>query len=449
MNVISIWMKERLWLLMLLLSVNFLTAQKSFTPEEAMSYAIEHHLKMQNAELDIRSSEKKIRETLGIGLPHLSTTGQFQNFLKIPTTVIPARAFDPRAPEDALAELKFGTKYKANGGATLSQLIFNGSYLVGLQATKAFANNSRIMKDKTIQDIRHDVSMAYYTVLMIRSNMRMIKEQKALTEKLLKDIRILIGEGMVEPTGDKQLELTLLNLDDALIAMEGQEKTALVLLKFNMGYPLDDPIALSAELLDKARQIRTLVPMAHPSFEHNPDMRLLANQSLIQSLSIKNAKTAYLPVLTGIVNYSTSAQRNDFDLFDRDGKWFPTALWGLNLSIPIYSGGMTRAKIAQAKIAKMKVENSKQLLEQSFRLRWTKAQTAFEQAIAAYDNKKKSVVIAQELYRTAEIKYKEGMMSSIELDQTTMQLVKAKGDLMMAQYKLVQAQIELDYLLNK
>ncbi len=433
----------------LLSGMGMTAAQQTFSVEEATHYALGHHLKMVNAELDVRSAEKKVRETLGIGLPHVSAEGQFQNFLKIPTTVVPAKAFDPRAPDDALAELKFGTNYKVNAGATLSQLVFNGSYLVGLQASKAFANTARIMKDKTMQEIRHDVSVAYYTVLMIQNNIGVIQEQRKLTEKLLSDTKILIDEGMMEKTGNKQLELTLLNFDDALTALKGQEETAKVLLKFNMGYPIEKEIILKDDLDAKALEIRALIPPENPSFANTPDMRLLANQAMLQSLNIKNVKAAYWPVVTAFLSYSSSAQRNKFDFFDKEGKWFPTSLWGVNLSIPIYNGGMNKAKMAQAKIARAKVDNNCALMGQAYQLRWSKAMAGFRQAVAAFDNKVKAVAIAEEVYHTAEIKYKEGMMSSIELDRATMQLVKSKSDLMMARYKLVQARNELNYILDK
>ncbi len=426
-----------------------LQAQKQFSVEEAISYGVTHHVKVKNAELDIRSAEKKVREVLGIGLPHLSAEGQFQHFIKIPTTVVPAKFFNPNAPDDALAELKFGTKYKLNGGATLSQLLFNGSYLVGLEASKAFANTTRIMKEKTIQDIRHDIGRAYYTVLMISENIKVVKEQIDLTEKLRKETMVLIEEGIIEKSSVRQLDLSLLRLQDALTAMEGQRRAAKAVLKFNMGYPIKEKILLTNDLEQKALQVRTLLPEDNPSFSKTPDMRLLANQEMLQALNIKNAKAEYWPVLAVFLNYSNSAQRNSFDFFDKNGKWFPTALWGLNLSIPIYSGGMTKAKISQARIGRTKVQNSKMLLDQSLQLRWTTALEGFHSAVTSFDRKVEAVKIAEELYDSAKIKFKEGIMSSIELDQTSTQRIKAEGDLMMARYKLVEARMELDYLLDR
>ena len=145
-----------------------LFSQQSYSLKQAQDYAIENNTKVKNAILDQEIAEKKVWETTAQGLPQASASGSFQNNVVLPTTVVPAKAFNPLAPDGQLIGLKFGTSYNINGTLSVSQLIFSGNYLVGLQASKMYTNMSAKMKDKAVVDVKKDVTQAYYTIFLMK-----------------------------------------------------------------------------------------------------------------------------------------------------------------------------------------------------------------------------------------------------------------------------------------
>ena len=307
-----------------------------FSLKEAQDYAIKNNYQAKNAIIDVAIAAAKVKETIAGGLPQASANIGYNNFINLATQLIPAEFFG--GEPGTYMEVQFGTKHNASVDAQLSQLIFSGSYFVGLKAAKAFEQMSALQLEQVEQDVKAAIANAYYLVLISEENKRLMGETVATMEKLLKDSEAMFKQGFMEDTDVDRLRLALMDLKTALLNADNQIENAKYLLKFNLGLKVTDQI----ELTDR---LETLLMAVNPDIrlQENFDLkqhisyRILDNQVNISELQVSLAKTEFMPVVTGFLSQSQNAQRNKFNFFNFDEKWFPTTLGGLQINIPIFS----------------------------------------------------------------------------------------------------------------
>ena len=427
----------------------FIYGQNSFTITEAIDFAIKNNTNIKNATLGIESAQQKVKETTGIGLPQVSASGQFQNFLDIPITVAPANAFNPLASPDDLVELQFGTEYNATGALSVNQLLFSGSYIVGLQTSKTFKAVSEYQKDKSIIETKELVMKAYYGVLVAKQTVSSMSEISSTSQKIYNETKLIFEEGLIEEDNVIQLSLNVLNSKNALKNAERQLQNAKNVLKLQMGMNQKETISLTSEFEQVVTSLNPEESKVDPDLYQNIDYLLLNKQLELSKLNVKYEKSQYLPTLSAFFNHQQQALRNDFNLLDGTKPWFPTTIWGLNLSVPIFSGGSKNAKVAQAQIAVKQNENSISLFNQGMAVQIQSAKFAFDNAYDNYLTSKESVSISKKIYNNFQIKFKEGMISSLDLSQVQTQYLSAETQYIQAMYGLINAKIELDKISNK
>lgn len=419
-------------------------AQTSFDLESAKQYALEHNQEFQNASLDELIMKKKVWETTATGLPQVSAEGQFQNYVDIPTQVLPANAFNPMAPADELVGVKFGTDYNVTGSISVSQLVFSGNYIVGLQAVKASTEMYNVLTEKKSIEIKANVTEAYFTILVLRENLSILEETLKTMSDLLASTQKLVDAKVMVATNAAQLELSVLQVKNGVSQVNAQVAMAKDLLKYHMGMPLSNEIEVEGSLsLGKEDAMVQVTPA------QNIDYEILERQLELNELSLKNTQANYLPTLGAFLTHQQVAQRNSFDFFDGDQPWYPTTIWGLKLSVPIFSSGQRAAQVSQAKIEVEKTQNQLTTVEQGLQLQINQAITNYTLALETLTLKEKSIEVAQRVFDDNQILYQEGAVSSIELTQSQSQLLQTQTEYTNALYELVKAKVALDKLANK
>jgi len=441
-------MKNNFYAILFLLLVKSSFSQQSFTLKQAQDYALEHNQEVLNADLDLQIAEKKVWETTASGLPQISAKGELQNFIDIPTTVLPANAFNPMAPADELVGVKFGTDYNVTGTLQVSQLLFSGNYLVGLQAAKTYTSLSKQMKDKSEQEVKSSVANAYYTVLVLQENVVTLDSTLLKMKELLKTTQILVDNKVMESTNASQLRLSVLQVENGITKVKSQLEVSYSLLKMEMGMDLTTAITLADTYADITNSAANYADEKFAS-ANNIDYQLLETQLKLNELSFKNTKANYLPSLAAFLSHQQVAMRNDFDFFDGDKDWFPTTVWGLTLNIPIFSSGQRASQVSQAKLEVQKTENTMAQLDKGLQLQYIQFSSQYNSAKDAFETQQQAVAVAKEILNSTEIKYKEGVVSSMELTQAQNQLLQAQTDLTNAGFELIKAKLDLDKLFNK
>ncbi|PIQ14524.1 MAG: hypothetical protein COW67_13340 [Flavobacteriales bacterium CG18_big_fil_WC_8_21_14_2_50_32_9] len=424
----------------------------SFSLKEAQVYAIQHNYQNQNALKDIEIAKKKVWETTAIGLPQVDAQGQIQRYIDIPTQVALASAFNPAAPEGKFTTFQFGLNYSNSVGIQASQLLFDGSYIVGLQAAKTYKNLSIHSQIKTEIELKEAVSQAYYTVLATIENANVLEQSLDAAERILKETKALYNEGLTEEQNVDQLELNVNALKTSLGIAEGQRDFAKKILNLQLGIDINVPTILTENLAllveneaTPSRLLSGAIGAVKQEFnkENHIDFQLLTTNMQLTQLNLRKEKYSFLPSLSAFFSHQQQNYSNEFDVFS-GGRWFPATIVGATLRVPILSSGSRLSKVSQAKIEVEKMENTSKEVEQTLKYQSELAASNFDTAKETYDNQKDNLALAKKIYDKTEKKYNEGIASSLELTQAQNQLLNAEGSFIKSTLDLLNAKATWD-----
>jgi len=418
-----------------------------FSLEEAISFALDSNYTAINSRRDIAKAIKQKWETTASGLPQLSAGLNYQNNLKQPVSLIPAEFVggDP----GSFVPVIFGTKQLATATATLEQLIFDGSYLVGLQAAKAFLDYSENADEKIRLEIRKGVINAYASVLLSEELITIFQKNKNTLERNLFEIRQTFENGMAEEEDVEQLEITLLDVETQLSNATRTNIISRQMFNVALGIDINEDVVLT-ENLDQLTQQNISLDIMNSSLsvEENIDYKIAFNLTEQRSLELKLEKSRALPSLNAYVNYGTQAYSNDFSFLDTNQQWYQSSVLGVSMNIPIMSSGMRGARTQQARIALDQAETQLEETKQNIQLEYASALNTYQFQLENYQNSKKNLQLAERIEQKNQIKFTEGLASSFELRQAQTQLYTAQQQYIQSMLDIINAKTELETVLN-
>jgi outer membrane protein len=420
-------------------------AQDTFSLFEAQLYAIENAEKYKREQLEVEIAKKQIVETRAMGLPQINGEVNFQHFLELPVQVFNSSAFDPTAPEDALTELRAGTDYNSSAALRVNQLIFDGSYIVGLQVSRFYKSFVDDNLKKTKQEILMDVTQAYELTLVSRENKLFLDTLVAATKQLLEKQEALFELGMITEEDVDQIRYSLLQAETNLSAANYTYDNAVAMLKLAMAYPQEENINLSDDLETIMRG--AISSSLEGDISNNLDLLLLSKRKRLSEYDLQNMKMNNLPSLGAFFNQSYNYFSNDIELLNWD-RWFAQSFVGVSLSIPIFSSGERWAKVQKAKIAVKQNEYAIQELERTLKFREIQLKNDFSQALKQIELQRKNVELAQRIYNNSLQKAEIGKENPILVTQKYSQLVGAQTQRVNAMIDMFNARLNLDQLYN-
>lgn len=433
-------------LLLLVLRLNPLLAQEAsvaFSLQQSIEYALKHNASMKNADLDIQIAQKKIKEVTGSGLPQISLAGDVTYFIEFPTSIIPANALNPMAPADQYLAFQFGLPMSSKAGIEISQLLFSGEYLVGLQASRTYSELSKRARERTEVEIMQQVSKSYYLALINKERIGLLDANIERLEKLLKDTKALNEQGFVEKIDVDRLTVALSNLKTEKQKMISLTDVSLYLLKFQMGYKVNEPI----QLTDKLSVDQLLSDMAAEyNYENRPEFKLLSMQKKLNELDLKRYRAGYLPTLVAFGNAAYQGYRADFgDIFfsPLTKRYYPQALVGIQLNVPIFKGLSQTARVQQSRLALEKTSNDLENLKNAVDMEIYSSRTMLTNSIRTLDEQKKNVELATEVARISRIKYEQGVGSNLEVVTAESELKTAQTNYLNTLFEALSAQVDL------
>lgn len=443
-------MKNKLILCFSLLCVSLLFSQEnsqSFSLQEAIDYALEHNRTAKNASRDIDAAKKQKWEAIATGLPQLDGSIAYQDFLKQQVQVNPASAFG--GPEGELTALTFGLKQSVNASATLSQLIFDGSYIVGLQSAKVFLEISKNAKIKTDLEVRKAVINAYGNVLLAEESVTILENNKKTLQNNLDEITKIFENGLEEEESVEQLQITLSSIKSNLNNTIRLKKVAYQMLNMTLGLDIDTPTTLSDNLETlTAKNIDLGFVNQTFSIDNTIDYQIAENDKTSKALLVKLEQSRALPKLSAFLTGGYTAFSDDFDFLKTDQKYYGFGLFGVNLQIPLFGSGL---KIARTQRAKINLEKSKDDLtetEQRLKLEIASAKSDYQFAIDDYTNKKENLNLSERIEQKNQTKFFEGISSSFELRQAQIQLYSAQQEFLQAMLDVITKKAALETISN-
>lgn len=420
----------------------------SYSLDEAIAFALENNYSAINAERDIVDAKKQKWETIADGLPQVSGSVSYQNQLIQPVSQIPSEFFG--GEPGTFTEVVFGQPQTAVATATLTQQIFDGSYIVGVQATKAFLSFSQNNKEKTALDVRKSVVEAYGNVLLAQESVLISERNKATLEKNLYETKRIYENGLGDEESVDQLQITLSSVDNQLKNAKRLEKITLQMLNLMMGLPIENPTELSESLEDLTqRQITPTILDTDFNIENNVDYKLALNLNEQRFYELKLAKSRALPTLNAFVNYGGNSFSDSFNFLDRGQQWFESSVLGFDLNIPIFSSLKRSASTQRAKIALEKAKTELTEAEEQIRLQLESAKSDYILAIEEYDTSKENLKLAERIENKNQVKYTEGLATSFELRQAQTQLYSTQQEFLQSMVDVINSKTELETIINQ
>ena len=405
--------------------------------QQAQDLAAKQSYMVLTSELGTRIAHHRNKEITAIGLPQINGEVKLTDLIDVPTQLIPNFFAEPGSGGPPYVPVQFGVPWSASGGVTLTQLIFDGSYLVGLKAARELQTQSVQELERTQADARTQATKAYLGVLAAEEGVRLIGEGVPLLEKSLADVTAMMNAGFMENIDADRMTIQLEQALSQQRDFEAQAKVARMLLALTLGVPQGTPITLT-ERLDAIVNDPAETALSEQPLDAGTHVEMSYAGTLVrlQELNTRNEKTKALPNMVGFVSHQQQWNGPEFEPFNGPYDWYPSTLWGLTLNVPIFSSGSRHHKVQQAKLALEQVRVNQTATEQRLAAMAEQSRTQARSAFDAYRTEERNMGLSKNIFERTSTKFTNGMAASFELTQE-------QGNYLLAQQQYVQKLVEL------
>lgn len=453
-------------------------ASASFTLEQCIEYALKNSVTMQNMVVDEEIAKAKVKETIGIGLPQISgninattnpTLPRFfsrkitsYNFIPVDSRPPYANFFPQLGDNDVLAGQNFfQLPNSLNAAVTVNQLIFNGSYIIGLKASSAFKDLAYKSTNQTKEQTIEQVTKAFYGALINQERINLFDNNIARVDSLLRNTSALNKNGFAEEIDVDRVQVTQNNLTVEKSKFERLQILSIELLKFQMGYPMDQQLTLVGKINEVSTDVALDEYLKDWNYKNRPDVQVFEATKELQRLNVKNKNAAMLPILSASANLGYSKQSATFGNLFSNGpdfaevggtgpdKLYPFTSIGINLSIPIFGGLQNRYQTQQEKLKLQKLDNGFKQLKSSIDLSVKQSVTAYQNSQQSLESQKKNMTLAEKVARVTKIKYTQGVGSNLEVVDAESALKESQINYFNALYEVLVAKIDIEKAFGK
>ena len=435
-------MRKILFTSLLLISFLSFSQKKNLTLEECISLALENNENLKNSYLEEKISTALSKEYLSVGLPQISFDGGIKYNHEVQKSIIDISRFMPGVPEGTEQEVQFGQTYDGRMDLYVNQMIFNGSYFVGVSASRELIRLSEKMTKRNIIDIYESVQKAYFTALNTKSRIDLVNENLDRLSELLDQTNKLYENGFVEKLDIDRITVSYNNLKSEKIKADRLYDLSISVLKFQIGLPIEIEIELIGELSeDLINNFR--YELKDFDYSKRIEYSILQTDKNLKSYDLKNNRSQYLPQIYANYNYGYNSSASQSNLFFNSDRWKKFGTLGFLVVIPIFDGLLKRSTINQSKYKIEQIENQMMFLERSINLQINQSLANFENSKESLEITRKNLNLARDVYYASEKKYSEGVGSNLELIDSNNSLKTAQNQYYNALYESVIASIDI------
>jgi len=419
----------------------------SFSLDQAISHALTNNRSEINAGRDIEIAKKKKWETTAMGLPQINGAVNYQDNFKLQTSLLPAEIFG--GPKGQFSEVTFGTKHNGGGSLSLTQLLFDGSYVVALQASKIYLQFYENYKVKTDSEVKEMIINAYGNVLLADESAQILQKNKAILEKTLFDTDQIYKNGLIEEENVEQLKITLSSVNSNLNYVTRLKEIGLKMLKVNLGIDIDETLTLTDKLELLAKNNLDLA-LKNGEFDPKGNINYIISQNFVdqRNLEMKLQKSKALPTLAAGVNFGYNSFGNTFSFFNSNQRYFNYSNLGVSLNVPLFSSFARSARTQQAKIALEKAKSDLTDAEQKLKLGYQNAKSNYEYSVEQYNSSKENLKLAERIEKKQQIKFKEGLSSSFDFTEAQRQLYSSQQSYLQTMVDIINKKAALEKLIG-
>lgn len=411
--------------------------------KEAQEYAIQNNKMVITSRMDVQASKAALWETISNALPQVTASGSFTDNLKLMTTLLPGEFLGQ--PAGTKIPVTFGTQYNSGASIQATLLLFNAPLYIGIETTKLAQKLSEQSLSKSELDTKESVSSAYFLILVSEKSLQILDGNIANLNETLKSTKSMFAAGMAESTDVDQMVSNVTMVENTRSSMQRAIELNYNLLRFQLGVNADTRIILSETLESLTSEIN-IEALLSQQFDHKQNLNyiLMEGQEKMSSLALKSQKATVLPTLAGFYSFGVNG------MGDKIGtqRWFQNSMTGLQLSVPIFASGQKYSQIKKAQINFEKAKTTKEMVTEQLLLQEKQLRYNLVNANLQYKSQKDNVEVSKRVYTSTENKFKQGMVSSLELTQANSLYLQSENNYVSALMNLLQTKLALDKLLN-
>lgn len=416
--------------------------------KETLEFALENNPDAKNAKLEVMVSQTTIKEETAAGLPQINGSVGINYNPMVPVMFVPNEGpfADPNNPSDVIP-LRFGVSYSGNAGVTLSQMIFDGSFFVGLRAAKTYKALTEFDKVKVENDVIENVKKAYYGVLVNAERIKLSQANLSRIDSLLEETKALNEAGFTEKIEVSRIQVqrnnTFSQLKQSMTAYDISKQ----LLKIQLGLPKNYDIEITETLaeLNPREDLEALQAMEEGN---RVEMDQLNTNLELTQLDLKYNTSQYIPTIDFNASYTRSGAGDSFNTLFKSTNWFSSAMIGVVMNIPIFDGLSKSARIQRNRIQLLQLENQKFYLDQNIKLEIYQAKQNLANDLEVLAVQRESMDLAKEVYDISKIKYNEGVGSNLEVVEADAALIESEINYLGALYDGLISKVDLEKALG-
>lgn len=451
-------MRQLFILALIVCSVSYGLAQQAsstFSLNQARTYAAENNFESKKSEKDLNIATQQYRQYLSMGLPQIFGSGGYNYNIQVPVFLLPASFFG--GPPGTFETINAAPPFQTNIGVTATATVFDGSYIIGVKAAKTFRELSVEQRNKSLLMVKEDVTRAYYGAMVLKESMDVLKKTVDALKKTLFEVEQYQKNGFREVTDVEQMKLTVDQTEMAFTRTKAQYDMSLMNLKYQMGYPLDQPIEITDDFnsLQAESPVDYILNSETNSFtpKDNIDIRILNMANKAARLNHKVEFSKAFPTLSTFLNYSYAGFNSDRKrpvLFSSGSQYYNAgSTWGFSLNVPIFTSLNRYSSIKKAKLEAEKSDLQLKQAEEGLKLAYANATTNYKIALQSLNTDKSNRNLSEKILETNRVKFREGLISSFELTQAETQYLQTLTSYFTGIYNLLNTKLEYDKITNK
>lgn len=428
--------------------VTFAQQVVQLTLDESIKYALENNVNAKNAKLEVLASKATIGENLARGLPQINGTFDFTHNMAIPLVFLPNEGpFENPNSDAEVVAARFGVDFQSSLGVRMDQMIFDGSYFVGLKAAKTLKKLTDFDLEKAENDVIENVKKAYFTVLVNDERLQIVASNLTRVDNLLKETEILYEEGFAEKLDVSRIKVQRNNLQSEYDKVVAATAISVELLKLQMGLPFEYGIQIVESLKDH-NKTEIIEELLSNNGYRRVEMDQIRTNIELANLDLKNNQVQYMPAINGFLTYQRSGASLDFENSFNSANWFSAAFVGLNMSIPLFDGFSKKSKIQKNRVQIKQLENQAVFLDQNIDVEIFQSKKNLINSLASLKVQEENRVLALEVFEMTKIKYQEGVGSNLEVINADSALKEAEANYFSALYDALIAKVDLEKALG-
>ena len=419
----------------------------SLSLDEAVEYGIENNRNLRNAEREIQMAFKERWKTIAIGLPNVSLELNYLNNLELQTSLIPAEFFGGNKGD--FSEIQFGTEQSAIGSVRMEQLLFDGSWLVGLEYSQIYLSGSENFYEKTFLQVRESIVKLYSLVVTLNEGIALLENNLENFKKDLFEVTELYENGFEEIENVEQIKITLAQAELSLLQTKKTQENQLNLLKLILGINLEDNLILTTSINDFiAENIIFSSSINSFSEDQNIDVKISQNLFDTKRIEYRLEKSKQLPKLSGFISGTYTGYNNEFDFTSKEQNWFGSSVFGVKFELPLTNANKLNVSSQKAKIAMDQAATNLEEQKEKTRAEVQQKLNDYQLAVQSLSVNEKNMRLSMSIEEKNSIKFFEGLVTSFELRQAQLQLLDSQQKYLNSVLEIISVKTELETLYN-